>query len=644
MPTNNVIVKLTNVGTNISSFFVYGFNSSNPNVYNPISPTIIGKIEALAGFTASFDSANGYDSIKLVARDTVCFPSSSTVLITSTTPPPVYCETNGSTVGVQNIGNNRLIVSLIGTPGADAANFNIYSYQTAGVPHYLSGSFTLAQMQGGVNISYASYPADLNVIISGSRPCASFRISGSIPAPPANCNFPDIIAIRRGDNGVNVSFNGTPGTDLGPFDIYAYPNGATIGPSYRIGLGITRNQLLASGGWPSPNAVAANYDRVMVSNTGVACSTAGSKVTTLAPGASNMEININNSDQFGSTALNANRRIVKLEFTNTDGVVTTINQFYDQATGVVSVPAPISSSRYFSISGLSTAKSQVKAYILPGDYNIKVYVSASSQGNTLGTDLMNTNLACWMGWSSLSPQWNDYYPSDNYSRTGNMWIYTFIGGSTISSANGGYLPEYTGSYSSQTSYIKVRPQFFVTTGTNPEPFIINFSTAIQNPAQPITNPNCVDPYTNILLTKEGTNILAKDLKVGDIIYTYNYKKGFKTYGYYEITYHKIEYSPKRILISFDDGSSMITSTSHNFMLSDSTWRQVFEFNGNETVKGIDIDKKVINMKDIGDGQVVAMSVNSAQTYIANGLVSHNFNVDGGGGGVSGGFEKIATGQ
>jgi hypothetical protein len=134
-------------------------------------------------------------------------------------------------------------------------------------------------------------------------------------------------------------------------------------------------------------------------------------------------------------------------------------------------------------------------------------------------------------------------------------------------------------------------------------------------------PACVDPDTMILVSETGITKKAGDLVVGDMIYSYDYKNN--QYGYYKILNHSIEYTEKKYLIRFIDGSSIIVSDSHKFMLADNTWRQVFEFTGKETLKGVDGDKSLLSMELINSGDVVAMEVQTANTYISNGVVSHN---------------------
>lgn len=624
MATNNVIVKLTNVGNDITQFYIYGFNSSNPNISGSITPTLVGRIDALAGFTASFDSNTGYNSIKLVARDTVCFPSSSTILITSTTPPPIFCETNGSVVDVANLGSNRLTVRLNGTPGQDAQNFNIYTYQNPAQPHYISGSFNRATITAGVVVNYGLYPSDTTVIISGSTPCASFRISGSIPAPPANCYFPDIEAVRRGDNGVNVNFVDAPGSDLGPFTIYAYPSNTSVGPQHIIATGITRNQLLSTNPWPSPSAVDVTADRILVANTGASCSVP-SKITTVALGAAFYEFFIYNTDRQPTTTIaRSSRRISKVEFINRVGnTVNTVTNFTNLA-GNVNLPPPISSSRGWELAGQGTSGYwRVKGYVLPGDYRIKIYVSSSYKGTTVGTNMIDTVKSCWIGEDSTTPTWDKYYTADNVATLSQTeWCFTFIGRSSVSADNGGYVPENAGS-SGEGYWITVNNTTF---NPSSEPLIINFNTGVTSPTNPGGINLCIDPNTNILLTEHGDTKLAGELKVGDTIYTYNYKKDVKAYGYYKIIYHKIEYTNIKMLITFADGSNIIVSNTHNFMLADGTWRQVFDFVGNEIIKGIYEDKQVVSMENVGGGDVVVITVDRAETYISNGVISHNMAV------------------
>jgi hypothetical protein len=58
-------------------------------------------------------------------------------------------------------------------------------------------------------------------------------------------------------------------------------------------------------------------------------------------------------------------------------------------------------------------------------------------------------------------------------------------------------------------------------------------------------------------------------------------------------------------------------------MNDNTWKQIFNLKGNETVKGLEIDKTIKEIVRIGEGDVVMFEIEEAHTYISDGLISHN---------------------
>ena len=137
---------------------------------------------------------------------------------------------------------------------------------------------------------------------------------------------------------------------------------------------------------------------------------------------------------------------------------------------------------------------------------------------------------------------------------------------------------------------------------------------------PVTTLACVDPNTLILLSADGNTKSAGELLIGDMVYTYN--EITKEYGYYEVKNHSIEQQPK-VLITFEDNSTITTSESHKFMLVSGDWEQIFNMKGTETIMGINNNKTIKSIEQIGIGDVVSMHIDTAHTYISDGLISHN---------------------
>ena len=130
---------------------------------------------------------------------------------------------------------------------------------------------------------------------------------------------------------------------------------------------------------------------------------------------------------------------------------------------------------------------------------------------------------------------------------------------------------------------------------------------------------CVDPLVSILLPS-GITKFAGEVNVGDIILTVH--EITKELGEFKVLSKKIITQPK-VIIKFDDGTEIKVSDTHKFLMSDNNWKQIFDLIGNETVKGLEIDKTIKEIIRIGDGEVVMFEIEEAHTYISDGLISHN---------------------
>lgn len=129
---------------------------------------------------------------------------------------------------------------------------------------------------------------------------------------------------------------------------------------------------------------------------------------------------------------------------------------------------------------------------------------------------------------------------------------------------------------------------------------------------------CVDPLVLILLPN-GTK-LAGQIEVGDIILTIH--DITRELGEFKVLSKKIVTQPK-VVIKFTDGTEIKVSNTHKFLMYDNNWDQVFNLKVNDTIKGINIDKTILEILEIGDGDVVKLEIEDAHTYISDGLISHN---------------------
>jgi hypothetical protein len=130
---------------------------------------------------------------------------------------------------------------------------------------------------------------------------------------------------------------------------------------------------------------------------------------------------------------------------------------------------------------------------------------------------------------------------------------------------------------------------------------------------------CVDPSVSILLPNSVTK-LASEVKVNDIILTIH--EITKELGEFKVLSKKIITQPK-VIVRFTDNTEIKVSDTHKFLMNDNTWKQIFNLKGNETVKGLEIDKTIKEIIRIGEGDVVMFEIEEAHTYISDGLISHN---------------------
>jgi hypothetical protein len=131
---------------------------------------------------------------------------------------------------------------------------------------------------------------------------------------------------------------------------------------------------------------------------------------------------------------------------------------------------------------------------------------------------------------------------------------------------------------------------------------------------------CPDPATPITVSESGYTRPAGQLIVGNRVWTRHETTG--EFNSYPITFAGIIEQP-RVSIQFDDGTAMIVSDTHKFLMWDLVWKQVFQLIPGDVIKGLDVNKTVVGKTELGVGPVVKITVDRAHTYIAAGLISHN---------------------
>ena len=130
---------------------------------------------------------------------------------------------------------------------------------------------------------------------------------------------------------------------------------------------------------------------------------------------------------------------------------------------------------------------------------------------------------------------------------------------------------------------------------------------------------CPDPATAIMISPEQTR-LAGSLQVGDLIYTVHEQS--LEYGYFAITHAEIVEQPK-LGIAFDNGTEIIVSLSHRFLVPGMQWVSARDLRPGHQVESVNGAVNIVSLTKHGVGPVVKLEVDQAHTYIAAGLISHN---------------------
>lgn len=130
---------------------------------------------------------------------------------------------------------------------------------------------------------------------------------------------------------------------------------------------------------------------------------------------------------------------------------------------------------------------------------------------------------------------------------------------------------------------------------------------------------CPDPSTPISISRE-LSIIAGDIKVGDMIYTMH--ETTREYGMFKVLMAD-HIEQEKLKISFVDGSDIIVSDSHKFLMNTNEWKQSYNLSIGEVIKGMEENKEIASIEKIGSGTVVKFEIEDAHTYISDGLISHN---------------------
>jgi hypothetical protein len=125
--------------------------------------------------------------------------------------------------------------------------------------------------------------------------------------------------------------------------------------------------------------------------------------------------------------------------------------------------------------------------------------------------------------------------------------------------------------------------------------------------------SCPAPWMNILLS-DGSLVPAGELKVGMSVRT-NHEETMEM-GSYDVT-HVSTVEAERIQFKIGD-LDFVCSKSHKFYMEGS-WKEAESLRVGDLIGG----KRVDSIENIGFGEVVKITVDSAHTYVCEGLLSHN---------------------
>jgi len=136
---------------------------------------------------------------------------------------------------------------------------------------------------------------------------------------------------------------------------------------------------------------------------------------------------------------------------------------------------------------------------------------------------------------------------------------------------------------------------------------------------------CVDPDVMVLMA-DRTEKRAGDVQVGDMVYAPH--QDTLEYSEFKVLENEVLQQPK-LLVKFEDASTIIISDTHKFLMDNSAWKQMLHIKLGDVVRGLTGHKRIIGMEYIGDGDVIRFNIENAHTYISDGLISHNSKKEGG---------------
>jgi hypothetical protein len=126
--------------------------------------------------------------------------------------------------------------------------------------------------------------------------------------------------------------------------------------------------------------------------------------------------------------------------------------------------------------------------------------------------------------------------------------------------------------------------------------------------------SCPDPNSLILMS-DGSQKMSGDLKVGDIVRTQHEET--LEWGDYKVSHVSIINDSKKVKLTFSN-SEIICSTSHKFY-ANNKWTECVLLSVGDIVSG----QTLQSIENVENGDVVKITVETAHTYICEGLLSHN---------------------
>lgn len=144
-----------------------------------------------------------------------------------------------------------------------------------------------------------------------------------------------------------------------------------------------------------------------------------------------------------------------------------------------------------------------------------------------------------------------------------------------------------------------------------------------NLSLPKGSAKCLD-YDTELVLESGEIVLAKDLKAGQSVMSYD--EG-------EVVYRRVaavEEQPvsRRFKVSTSRGREIIVSEGHPFLVSGTQWREVQNLKRGDRLTSVDEGSqvsldKVTSVEEIDRGRTIGVEIEGTHVHVTNGLVTHN---------------------